>query len=67
MGGSSDLEEDVMLVGHLPHLANLASLLLTGEKDEAVIDFRMGGVACMKKDWPGHWLVEWMMGPDILR
>lgn len=35
---------DVMLVGHLPHLAKLAGLLLVGDADRAVIAFRPGGL-----------------------
>ena len=31
---------DVMLVGHLPHLATLASILLTGEPDHQLISFQ---------------------------
>lgn len=33
----SKLEEDVMLVGHLPHLSKLASLILTGDAEKNVI------------------------------
>ena len=59
--------EDVMLVGHLPHLTRLASLLLAGEREKSVIDFRPGGVACLRKDESGQWLVEWMVTPDMAR
>ena len=62
----SALGEDVMLVGHLPHLAGLASLLLAGEKEKSVIDFKPGGVVCLRKDQSGQWLVEWMVAPDTV-
>jgi phosphohistidine phosphatase len=35
---------DVMLVGHLPHLAKLAGLLVAGDADRPVVAFRPGGL-----------------------
>ncbi len=58
--------EDVMLVGHLPHLTGLAGLLLAGEREKSVIDFKAGGVVCLRKDDFGRWLVEWMVAPDTV-
>jgi len=55
--------EDVMLVGHLPHLDKLSSLLLCGEKDKGIISFTMGGVVCLERDEKGHWAVQWMITP----
>jgi len=45
----SGIDEDVMLVGHLPHLSKLASLLLTGKEDAEPVAFRMGGVVCLER------------------
>ena len=39
-----------MLVGHLPHLSRLASLLLVGDAAREVIAFRMGGIVCLGRD-----------------
>ena len=47
------IDEDVMLVGHLPHLSRLASLLLTGRTDLEPIKFRMAGVVCLERDESG--------------
>ena len=58
------MNEDIMLVGHLPHLSRLSSLILTGDKDRNVIDFKMGGVVCLKKSEDGKWSVEWMITPE---
>jgi len=41
--------EDVMLVGHLPHLAKLASQLLTQNQEKPVISFKQGGIVCLEK------------------
>lgn len=56
----------LMLVGHLPHMARLASLLLTGSSDRPVVSFRMGGVLCLGRDEEGSWSVRWMVTPEIL-
>jgi phosphohistidine phosphatase len=61
----SGMQEDTMLVGHLPHLARLASLLLCGETGKTIITFRMGGVLCLNRS-EETWSVEWMIVPDIL-
>ncbi|MBI4698237.1 MAG: phosphohistidine phosphatase SixA [Nitrospirae bacterium] len=61
------MNEDVMLVGHLPHLSRLASLLLEGDKNKNVVDFKMGGVVCLKKSEQGSWSVEWMITPEEIQ
>jgi phosphohistidine phosphatase len=35
----SEEKEDIMLVGQLPHLSKLASLLLAGSYEKDIIDF----------------------------
>jgi len=54
---------DVMLFGHLPHLSRLAGLLLTGDPNRKVIDFKMGGVVCLERDEDRNWFVGWMIIP----
>ncbi len=58
-------EGDLMVVGHLPHLERLASLLLTGEEGARPVAFRMGGVVCLEKG-EGGWAVRWAVTPDLL-
>ncbi|MGH2376556.1 MAG: hypothetical protein ACRDIC_24240 [bacterium] len=55
-----------MLVGHLPHLGRLASLLLVGTAERAVIRFQMGGVVCLARDDSGAWALEWMLVPELV-
>ncbi len=59
------MNEDIMLVGHLPHLARLAGLLLCEEKAKMIIDFKMGGMVCLQRFDDGRWAVEWMIIPEI--
>ncbi|MFQ5474991.1 MAG: phosphohistidine phosphatase SixA [Candidatus Nanoarchaeia archaeon] len=56
------IEEDVMLVGHLPHLSLLASKLINSEKK--IVDFQMGCIVCLEKE--EGWSVHWMVTPEIL-
>jgi phosphohistidine phosphatase len=59
--------EDNMLVGHLPHLDKLSSLLLCGESDKKIIDYKMGCIVCLKRSEDGNWSVEWMITPEEVR
>jgi phosphohistidine phosphatase len=56
----------LMLVGHLPHLGRLSSLILSGDKERSIISFKMGGVVCMKRDDAGIWTLQWMITPEII-
>jgi len=59
--------DDVLIVGHLPHLERLTSLLLTGHQDRRPVQFRNGGVVCLEKDQSGAWSLVWAVVPDLLR
>lgn len=62
----AETAEDVMIVGHLPHLSRLASHLLIRDKDKEVVAFRMGGIFCLEKDDNGHWTVQWIITPETI-
>src|SRR5690349_486814 len=59
--------DDVLLVGHLPHLERLTSLLLTGNPDRRPVQYRNGGVVCLEKDRNGNWSLVWAIVPDLLK
>ena len=63
----SGMTEDSMLVGHLPHLQELAALLLCGTAKKKVVAFAMGGIVAMERDEGGNWSLAWMVSPDLLR
>lgn len=58
------LAEDLMVVGHLPHLSRLASLLLTGDAQREVVKFRYSGVVKLEKAEAG-WRLAWYITPEI--
>ena len=59
--------DDVFIVGHLPHLERLTSLLLTGNPDGRPVSFRNGGVVCLEKSSGGTWSLVWAIVPNLLR
>ena len=62
----SNMQEDIMLVSHLPYLAKLASLLLCGDGAKNVVDFKNAGIVCLKRFDEVHWAVEWMLTPEMV-
>jgi len=62
----NEVEEDMMIVGHLPHLARLISLLVVGSESISVVAFQQGGVVCLSRDNDRHWSISWMLVPEII-
>lgn len=62
-----DMTADVMLVGHMPHLSRLASLLLAHDANLSVVQFHNAGIVCLERDIDQIWRVDWMVIPEILR
>ena len=58
--------QDLVLVGHLPHLERLASLLLCGDPDARVVRFVNGGIVCLSGQ-DGRWSVQWAVTPDLVQ
>jgi len=55
---------DAMIVGHLPFLARLASLLVAGDADCPVFAFQNGGIVCLCRDGSG-WVIRWALMPQV--
>jgi phosphohistidine phosphatase len=58
--------DDLMIVGHLPFLGKLASVLVAGSESADAVAFRQGGIVCLERDEKGAWRVRWMVTPDLL-
>lgn len=58
--------EDLMVVGHLPFLEKLASLLLCGNEDARVVLFRNSGIVCLEKKEDKRWAVRWILLPEMV-
>ena len=57
---------NLMLVGHLPFVAYLTSMLVTGKETVNIAAFDAGSIICLNRSDPGQWQIEWMMTPDLL-
>jgi phosphohistidine phosphatase len=58
--------EDVMLVGHLPHLGRLAAALITGDSELELMNFATAAVACLDRDAEsGLWRLSWLISPEV--
>jgi len=62
--GIQALDADLMIVGHLPFLQKLASLLLTGSDRNELISFKNSGVICL--EYQENWKLAWFAPPYVL-
>ena len=61
-------QRDLVLVGHLPHLAKLTALLITGSDSKPVVKFQQGGIVCLRhNDEEKVWTIAWMLVPEIIK
>ena len=58
-------QESIMLVGHLPHLSRLVSLLVSGDPDTEIVRFRNAGIVCLTQK-EAKWAIHWVMQSDLL-
>lgn len=57
--------QDVMIVGHLPFLSKLASLLLTGSESADIVAFKNSGIAALSCEG-NRWQINWMVIPELI-
>jgi phosphohistidine phosphatase len=60
MGGS------IMLVGHLPHLGNLAGVILCGEAANNPISLHNSGIIKLVRNSESRWLIDWIVVPSVI-
>jgi len=61
-----EMEENIMLVGHLPHLKRLTALLICQDESKQCVQFYNGGVIHLERDESGIWTIKWIIIPDLL-
>jgi phosphohistidine phosphatase len=59
------LTEPWLLVGHLPHLSRLVSLLVVGEPARELVAFRMGGLVGIGRG-SGGWRLRFILTPELV-
>ena len=60
------IDENIMIVGHLPHLSRLLSILILGTPEIEIVKFRYSNIVCLERDEEGSWRILWIIRPDIL-
>ena len=65
-GRLEETTDDIMLVGHLPHLAKLLSLLLVRDENKSLIAFSTSAVVCLGKGISDNWQIRWILTPEML-
>ena len=61
------MNDDIMLVGHLPYMACLSGLLVCGNKEKAAVNFEMGCIVCIKNNDESGWALDWIIKPGMIR
>jgi len=57
---------DIMIVGHLPFLSKLTSLLLTDSQSSRTVAFKNGGIVCLDYSDHSQYQLDWMIIPELL-
>jgi phosphohistidine phosphatase len=60
------LNSPTMIVGHLPFMAKLVSKLVVDNDDAMLVDYQPGSVVCLGKGDGNHWVIQWMLRPELL-
>lgn len=63
----ADMDRDILIVGHMPHLSRLASHLLCGDAEAGLVEFANGGVVCLNRNDQRRWVVRWSVPPSLVQ
>lgn len=58
-------QEDTLVVGHLPFLSRMVSLLLTGDPERELVAYLPASVVCLERGDSGQWILLWMLRPEL--
>jgi len=58
-------QEDTLVVGHLPFMSRLVSLLVSGNEQHELVSFQPGSVACLERIDHDRWVLAWMLRPEL--
>ena len=58
--------EDILVVGHLPFMSRLVSLLTINDAGRELVHFTPGSIVCLEREDAHHWVIDWMLRPELL-
>jgi len=62
----SEIDDNIILIGHLPHLQKLCSFLVSKNESKENIKFKNSGIVCLER-YPGNrWVVILEVNPETL-
>jgi len=56
--------EDILLVGHLPHLQKLAGILLCHDDTRHILQYQNAGISCLERN-NHEWSLCWQIHPQL--
>lgn len=60
----------LLVVGHEPHLGRLASMLVCGNVDQDIVEFKKGALLCLEREATKSqtilWRIRWFITPALL-
>jgi phosphohistidine phosphatase len=60
----------LLVVGHEPHFGRLTSMLVCGNVDQEVVDFKKGALLCLEREATKSqtilWRIRWLVTPGLL-
>jgi phosphohistidine phosphatase len=60
------LEEDVLVVGHLPFMARLTNKLLINNENHELVFFHPGTLLCLERLDHERWVIQWLLNPSLV-
>ncbi len=60
------IEQDLMIVGHLPFLGKLTSALIQSREQGEIARFEPGTIVCLEQGIYREWWIRWMIVPKLL-
>jgi phosphohistidine phosphatase len=57
--------DDVCIVGHMPFVSSLVSMLVAG-RAQSIVRFETATMACLEREALGAWRLAWQLSPAII-
>ena len=63
---SDNQNTDIVVVGHLPFMEKLVSLLVAGDDSLTLVAYKPGSIVCLERIEAHNWQINWMLRPELL-
>ena len=57
--------DDTILVGHMPFISQLVSVLVLGDDSHHIVCFPPGTIVCLER-FENRWILNWILRPDLV-